>query len=267
MAMNDTEASDDFDPLDPALVERIRAAMAPLARPAWKADVSAVLVAPGMEADPRGSRYRGRPWMPDREAWPERGGKPLAFVAQFEVAAMPDPARSLLGGRGLLQIFYDQGGDFPASGDTSELASVRVVDIDLPGALRAAPDPSARGGERPSRRVSGWLPSGDEYPHWEDFPEFCGFDALGDEADALEAAERGGGPLAPYARLEWGDKLGGWPAWTQGAEWPLDRDGDRMDYVMQFEANPDGIHFAGDGTGHVFVSPATGEMRFAWACG
>jgi hypothetical protein len=76
-----------------------------------------------------------------------------------------------------------------------------------------------------------------------------------------------------------GDKVLGWPLWTQGVEYPpCPQCGQPMRMVLQI--NNDGHTsgepgyqsffgqlFAGDGNGHVFQCRThTGVMTFAWAC-
>lgn len=77
-----------------------------------------------------------------------------------------------------------------------------------------------------------------------------------------------------------GDKLFGWPRWSQGVEYPACRQcGKTMEMVLQVnnDGNSDGRPgfnscfgqlFAGDGNGHVCRCPDHPEvMTFNWACG
>ncbi|HXV62457.1 MAG TPA: YwqG family protein [Vicinamibacteria bacterium] len=72
---------------------------------------SAVVLTPGQvgnEASPFTSRLGGLPAMSASVAWPRRGGKSLAFIAQIDLGSQPDSAFQLgLPRDGLLLFFYD----------------------------------------------------------------------------------------------------------------------------------------------------------------
>ena len=76
-----------------------------------------------------------------------------------------------------------------------------------------------------------------------------------------------------------GDKLLGWPKWSQGGEVPVCPDcGKPMEMLLQINNDghvgggpAGGSHFgqlfAGDGNGHVWRCPDHEHMTFSWACG
>lgn len=267
-APGDGEDDDLPKPLDPVLAS-VDAKLRAAARPAWLPRVAL-----GDEGAPTGSRYFGRPWMPDGEAWPERVGVPMRFVLQLDVPSLPEPMRDLLGGAGLLQMFYDEdSGDYPLH-DQAELAVVRLVDTSLPGALREIPQ-----GERPAEAVGAPAPGAFGHPGgtalWEAEAEaeeeerharhrqwlrdlrapraILGWDAVmdvphgnedscpdlsDDEREALEAAEEEGeGGEAPVPLHIGRDKLGGWETWTQGEGRPGRDAGLPWQFVFQLIAD------------------------------
>lgn len=66
------------------------------------------------------------------------------------------------------------------------------------------------------------------------------------------------------------DKLGGWPAWVQGVEYPsCPRCGKRMVLVFQVDSEDNVPFMFGDiGCGHVTQCPKHKEVvAFGWACG
>jgi uncharacterized protein YwqG len=66
-----------------------------------------------------------------------------------------------------------------------------------------------------------------------------------------------------------GDKLGGWPYWIQGAEYPdCPECGARMEVVFQLDSNNNLPFMFGDvGCGHITQCPRHKDVvTFAWAC-
>ncbi len=58
------------------------------------------------------SRFGGWPDLPDGVQWPQLKGKPLAFIAQFNLAEThPFDTQNLLPASGMLYFFYDAAGD------------------------------------------------------------------------------------------------------------------------------------------------------------
>lgn len=207
------------------------------------------------------SKYFGSPWLYAKEGWPLIGDTPALFVMQLNIATLPEEMAKKLGGTGLLQFFYQT--DHNTSCDWDECALVRVVDITKPG--KTLPQPKVVDYLLPSEKlITGWIQYID-YPHPEDLydkpvyaqiEKFCKKHGLYAN-DVLDY---------PYQ----GDKLGGWPFWTQGTEGV-------ENYIYQIDAGCffDGLHvpayapalFATDGTGHIFIDPDLNYPNFSWACG
>jgi hypothetical protein len=67
-----------------------------------------------------------------------------------------------------------------------------------------------------------------------------------------------------------GDKLGGWPNWVQGAEYPkCPKCGTEMAFLMQIDSEDNVPYMFGDlGTGHITQCPTHRHVvAFGWACG
>jgi uncharacterized protein YwqG len=102
-------------------------------------------------------------------------------------------------------------------------------------------------------RVTSWT-AVDDYPSWQELEELGTVDAL-DHADEHPPLD--------------GEKLGGWPAWVQGVEYPsCPRCGARMELVLQIDSRKSIATMWGDvGIGHVTQCPNDPDvLTFAWAC-
>jgi hypothetical protein len=207
------------------------------------------------------SGFGGLPYLPagvDHPGCPNCH-QPMPLLVQLAIDTLPPDVRPP--GDGLIQAFYCDGApaDDPDSACDVELegwrpfskaSSVRLVDVGT-GA------PSAVGRSHPPRHVTAWEPAGDDIPSWQEAEEL-GIeypDDLADEDD-LEVARTG-------------DKLGGWPAWVQGVEYPdCPQCGAQMALVLQIESEEHVPVMFGDlGTGHVTQCRAHPEvLAFGWAC-
>jgi uncharacterized protein YwqG len=227
----------------------LEAALAKLAahkRSAWKPYVEEGPGAPG------GSRFGGLPAA--GAEWPVCGqsGKPLTLFAQIASEHLPEELGRPFG-EGLLQVFcatHDGGDDtWAAFSETHCLRVVPATDEVLP-----APD----GVEVfPVKAIVGWEEQAD-YPHYEDLMELD--HELDDDED--EVVAEAGYPVP-------GDKLGGWPMWIQGAEYPDCRQcGARMELLLQLDSEDQLPWMWGDvGCAHVTVCPEhPDELALAWAC-
>ncbi len=210
------------------------------------------------------SKYFGLPWLAKDESWPEIEGVKPVFVLQLEIASLPHPFRPALGGEGLLQFFYAVDGPYENS------ALVRIVHPNGLDSFAAHNEADNKSPEWRPKRIVGWSKSAD-YPRIEHLENICDtdFDEISEAFDVDIGEE-----------VEFciqGDKLGGWPFWTQGVEIPKNEYGEPMDYVLQLDAGCffDGptfpAHapelFASDGTGHIFVSRSNPKvLKFVWAC-
>ena len=248
---------------------KARAILEPHRKPMWVPQV-----APG-DSGPTASKYFGAPWLADGENWPEVTGEPARFVLQLDVATLPAPMRALLGGQGLLQFFYQTGGGASWPKDMRDLALVRLVHPDrVSGGAVPQPEDAIDDieGPRLPLAIVGWEERSD-LPRSEDYRLL----RIGRKLDAA-FKNLEDGPDDEIDEAYQGDKLGGWPFWTQGNETPKDRRGRLMIPVYQIDAGCffDGLAvpahapglFAGDGTGHIFVSADDPhELCFLWACG
>jgi uncharacterized protein YwqG len=228
------------------------------------------------DADQPVSKYFGLPWLAAGEEWPELNGTKLTFILQLDVATLPEPHKSALGGEGLVQLFYDTKGD--NEWDKSALVR-RVIPNGQPSSCKVDPTQNEADGDGDVFADAQWKPklikdwkADVDYPHYEHLEELTDVDLeeIFDRKD-VDASEKLDGCLQ-------GDKLGGWPFWSQGVELQDDAAGQRMTYVFQLDAGCfyDGrkfpahapSFFAGDGTGHISVSATDpNELKFWWACG
>ncbi len=256
-----------------------KVAYLPNLRPATDAD--------GVDAQGNG----GLAFIPAGSAWPQAGGGDLPLVAQLDVAAMPDEARALLGGAGLLQLFCS-GGDDPGNCRWA----ARVVDPGLDGTWQAMADEEGRTArfvltgwravregpclndlsEGPTMRLGKRLSEAQTDVAGLLCPQSTGVPKASAEDIAYAADECGLDPaaaeeVAEILRHHDGDKLLGWPTWCQAPEWPAGREGKGMVHLLQLSFAEGRLApelMAGDGQAHLFVS-TDGKLRFAfdWACG
>jgi hypothetical protein len=244
-------------------------------RQAWRPVLGAAGDADGSR---RVSQFGGAPSLRTGETAPACGecGKPLDLFLQLD--GRETPAESPWTGPNVLQLFYCRACDDYAPFSKAHLVRAVPADQlvpDAPGAaaglarrpilswetLRDTPHPEEQDGlglhlvyDFRAKRVTVRCPElGVEIP---DLP----IDAT--DADGNELAEA----IGTAAQ---GDKLGGWPAWVQGAEYPsCPRCAAAMRYVFQVESNGGADHMFGDlGCGHVSQCPAHADvLAFTWAC-
>jgi hypothetical protein len=182
----------------------------------------------------------------------------------------------------LLQLFYCTnmkcGESEGAFAPFSEGSVVRTID----GALTASPMAPTGTEIYPTRIISAWerfddLPSASEHEElglhykydrknppgtgssfvtWADHFTFGPVPYSADLAEAISTAETG-------------DKLGGWPSWIQGIEYPAcPRCAARMEHMLQIDSEDHVPYMFGDcGCGHVTRCPNhPGVQAFGWAC-
>lgn len=211
------------------------------------------------EGDPL-SRFGGRPWLPNGQAWPacERCGQALKLLLQLDLDDLPPggpPQRS----GGLAQLFHcfsESCGGRCKNGPSSDPPYLaRVVDTRLPGA--PAEHPLADGQAVQASTILDWEPR-------LELPGRAEHGALGAElAGALErlADDR----LQPAAA----DKLGGWPHWSGPPRPALcPTCGGPMELLFQLDA--DGCLDLGAGAdqpvGHLTRCPThSSDLAFAWS--
>lgn len=225
------------------------------------------------------SRYYGLPWMPQDMEWPTFEGSPMNFVLQLNTKNLPEEWSSKIK-PGLLLFFHaDQGSGVDDS-------SLILVDPSKDGALRPTPKGLK---ENPALTIVGWEKVSD-YPWNETYRSFPGFEKFVDVSMGFGSSHAGmalgvdGNLHSEKSVLEKKmevlpytfecDKLGGWPRWEQGDETPHDREGQKMDFLMQvgFEGILFGlpeqtkIHWPTWGRGQIFFSTRTQEFKYVWAC-
>lgn len=113
----------------------------------------------------------------------------------------------------------------------------------------------------PAKTIIGWELV-EDYPHWDDW-EDVGLDLTIDEGVVLE--QESDEEISPSDQ----DKLGGWPHWIQGAEYPDCPDcGRQMQLLMQLASEDHLPYMFGDmGIGHITQCPQHPEvLAFGWAC-
>ncbi len=244
-----TDVSDPFAILPDAVLPYVRRAYLPQTEDASFGSGSGFGGVPHLAADI------------DHPACPNCG-RPMPLLAQLAIDALPADARP--SGEGLLQAFYC---DDAPQGDPNA-----PCEVDLEGwrpfsrasVVRLVPasgDGSpARQGKHPARRVVGWDVVERDLPGWEEA------EALGIEYgdDVIAAFDDTDTPLTAQC-----DKLGGWPAWVQGVDYPdCPRCGQQMHLVLQIDSEDHVPVMFGDmGTGHVTQCRAHSDvLAFGWAC-
>lgn len=251
----------------------------------------------------RGSRYGGLPSLRAGESWPrcQACQTRMQLVVQIECQHLPEALHQQIG-PGLFQFFY-------CISDTCSVAEAWAPyagnslarQIEATDLLAPARDDRPESSPYSVFLVEEWQPlpdhpDGEETSEEEQTP----LSYVEDWSEMVEGSARSEGLYQRYSRLldhfqvgpehlaevvsllhnYPGDKLLGWPRWTQGVEYPAcQKCGQTMDMVLQVnnDGNPDsrpGFHscfgqlFAGDGNGHVFRCPDHREvMTFSWACG
>jgi uncharacterized protein YwqG len=241
-------------------------------RRAWRPVVE------GGEAEPTESNFGGRPWMPEGGEWPRCGicERPAPMFLQLNLATLPESCR-FRRDSGIVQLFYCTRLDTKCEleCDAWKPWSANTV-------TRWHPEPTGepnRSEEGPTgfevatsleekrgvKRIVDWAPI-DDHPHWEElFDDFNLGREHSPELDRLldTYAER------PDLGARVGDKLGGWPHWIQGPEYPdCPTCGERMEGLFQIDSEDDVPHGFGDlGCAHLTQCPEHPEqMGFGWSC-
>lgn len=231
------------------------------------------------DGDALASKFCGAAWLAPGEAWPACGccGSAMPLFLQLDLAAAA-AATGLPLGEGLLQLFYCVADDCAADGwepfGSGKL--VRIVPAGAPGRAGTPPAVPASEPLQP-RLVTGWEPA-------EDLPSAEEAEALGLAVDWHRGGKRvtvrwpeGGVEvdassdtlLEKLANPLGGDKLGGWPNWVQGVEYPsCPRCGKSMELVFQVDSfDHVGWMFGDTGCGHVTRCPDHPDVvAFGWAC-
>jgi uncharacterized protein YwqG len=258
-------------------IERLREAMRPwlerYTRPTWRPIVKEA------ESTATASRFGGMPWLKAGEDWPSctTCGEPLQFFLQLDLARLPPELGDRFGG-GLLQLFYCTN-DGCSANHWEAFSSgklVRIIDANESGD-EVVPTPEPQVALVRPKAITGWKPEVDR-------PAAAEYERLGlkftfdfkrrtvrleSPADGFSTEDFPKSALEGLPTSHLGDKLGGWPAWIQGPEYPTcPRCGRLMQFVFQVDSD-DNIPFGfGDGgAGHITQCPVhTDTVTFAWAC-
>ena len=275
----------------------LRRVRKPLQRTAW-----APRLVPCDSESYRGSRYGGLPALCAGESWPrcQACQARLQLVLQIECQQLPEDLHRQIG-PGLFQFFYCVSNQCSVAEAWAPYAGNSLArQLEATHLVAPAVDDRLESSPFGVYLVEDWQPLPD-HPDWAETPD-AEQEVLSyaeDWLEMVEGSERAEGLYQRYSRLLEhfqvgpeqltevvsllqnypGDKLFGWPRWTQGVEYPAcQKCAQTMEMVLQVnnDGNPDsrpGFHscfgqlFAGDGNGHVFRCPAHREvMTFAWAC-
>lgn len=208
------------------------------------------------------TKVGGRPWLPAGTTWPTcpNCNQAMALILQLDLESLPAGAPDH--GKGLAQLFYCTNTEphcevvceafFPFA----RSVVARVVDKHAPGAdadARVVPNAPA------PRRIVGW-------EEVADLPRIDELGELGMEVGEDDTLEQ---ELEARELPRMGDKLGGWPHWIQGIEYPECPDCQgAMGLVFQMGGG-DAIAYewGSGGAGHLTQCAAHPErLAFGWAC-
>lgn len=239
------------------------------ARPAWKPITSD-------GAPSEGSHFGGAPVLAPGEKWPacRRCGDPMQFFLQLALSHCPPPFAGP--DDRLLQLFYCSRDD--GSCETwAPFSGAHVVRLLAGPGDVASPPPGVP--PFPARAIRGWSELIDypDTPEQEELGLVYDYDftrkrvsASCPELDiALPELDFGLGVAEAISVAEEGDKLGGWPMWIQGVEYPkCPQCQRRMQLVLQVDSEDNLPFMFGDaGCGHITQCPDHPEvLAFGWAC-
>jgi uncharacterized protein YwqG len=233
-----------------------------MVRPVWKPVIKS-----GDSSEPV-SKFAGVAWLPEETKWPvcPNCSKPMQLIVQLNHSTFPE--ESDLFGEGMLQLFYCTNSeplcevDCEAFFPFSKSVVVRMVDPKQNGAN--AIEDQVDGSLAP-KIITGWEKKQD-FPGWEEFEEKAE-DAGADIEDMEEEIEE----IYDENELTYsGDKLGGWPLWSQSPEYPeCPVCGKLMSLVFQIDSDcSTEIQFGDMGTGHITrCKDHPEQVAFGWACG
>lgn len=266
----------------------------PHRRTAW----APVMGAPGQPGE--FGQFGGMPRLQNGENWPGCGccHTDMTLVLEIHLEKAPEAFQKRVGGEGCFQIFYCQNQSCSVEAAWEAFQSNSLARL-LPVPGEAADRPQRV--EYEAIPIVGWVPL-PEGPGWEDRyglgldRDFLNSDMVSTFSEMAETWTEGDSyydaifdyfglsdetapELFSYVRTLPGDKLLGWPAWSQGVEYPhCPECQEQMEMLVQINNDGHGVGtpgygsalgqvFAGDGNGHIFYCPDHGQMTFAWACG
>lgn len=211
--------------------------------------------------DKRGtmSKLGGMPWMKAGDEWPTCTlcETQMAFLAQINFAETPQLQQASNRNNGLLQVWMCEADDCDTYEAFSGAHHIRIVRPGDFAKLDLTSTPPDGVGLKDAQFVAKWTRR----------PELPNSEELGDRG--IEVADGADEWLQDLPRN--GEKVGGWPGWVQGVEYPdCEECGEPMKNVLlQLEAGTiDGFDFGDCGTAHVTqCSKHRDNLALAWACG
>jgi uncharacterized protein YwqG len=221
-------------------------------RAAWK---PAVKDGDGAATD---SKFGGLPALLAGEEWPlcPNCEGPLQLLLQLNLASIPPELKSAFGS-GLIQLFYCTNAEASCETDAEGWEPFSPISlarrIDTPSAPAKLSPPEAR--SVPAKRILSWKRM-DDLPNGEELGT-AGIELTDDEFHEMEDF-----PVQ-------GDKLGGWPHWVQGIEYPsCPTCATPMRLVFQIDSEDNVPWMWGDaGCAHLTQCPEHKDvLAFAWAC-
>ena len=223
------------------------------------------------------SWFGGKPTFSRNREWPvcSECKKPMKFFLQLDLSALPRDFETPLK-TGLLQLFYCSSDDgmcetWQAFSGTQE---VWISDSNDNGGL---PPDCIEPLEKSI--IVDWIKS-DDFPHPEDHESLCvtyDYDfpknvvtvRCSDPPIELKNLDINSGVAEGIANSTTGDKLGGWPHWIQGAEYPNCPQCDtEMRLLFQVDSEDNLPYMFGDvGCAHLTQCPNhPNVLAFGWAC-
>lgn len=226
-------------------------------RTAWKPIVEST------DEPSTASKFGGTPYLGRADDWPicPNCDFPMQLFVQLNLSEIPQSEQDRLGNTGLIQLFYCTTFEPPCEVDCeayfpfAKSVVARFVEVIDPGVVVEAAELAE---PFPAKRIVGWEAL-EDYPNWEELTYNLGVDHTPDDEIVIEAIG------APHP----GDKLGGWPHWIQGVEYPGCREcGSQMELVFQIDSEDNLPYMFGDsGAGHLTRCPKHPHiLTFAWAC-
>ena len=210
-----------------------------------------------------GSKFSGVPWLSPDEQWPTCPicDRQLQLFVQLNLDDLPQPVKGQYG-PGLLQMFYcvNAVGNEPcevvAEGwyPFSKAHVVRIIQPTAESQIAQMPPDMF-----PPKRITGWQ-AVEDYPSPQEYRDL-GVPLSDDEINELYEKQ-----ILPQT----GEKLGGWPFWIQGVEYPTCPECKKlMRLVFQIDSEMKNLPFMfGDvGSGHITQCETHKHiLAFGWAC-
>lgn len=222
------------------------------------------------------SKFAGTPWLAQDETWPACGNchAPMPLLLQLNLNAFPTTAAKAYGS-GLLQVFY-----CTECSDYEPFSPAHLVRIVTPHGEPQHALPQEVIDTFPPKTIVEWQefvdsPDGEEHEElgliytydWDAKPSLTRIECpelslMIDDIEDENMAES-------ISEAASGDKLGGWPNWVQGIEYPdCPTCQSRMGLLFQLDSEDNlPIMFGDVGTGHITQCPTHKEIvAFGWAC-